>query len=51
MTNPTNTRRQFTALQKQEAASGNRELRREKDCFKLAAAPFAREQLPAKGFD
>jgi transposase-like protein len=28
----------------------NRELRREKDFFKLAAAHFAREQLPQKGF-
>ena len=27
-----------------------RELRREKDFFKLAAAHFAREQLPQKGF-
>ena len=28
----------------------NRELRREKDFFKLAAAHFAKEQLPQKGF-
>jgi len=28
----------------------NRELRREKDFFKLAAAHFAKEQLPVKGF-
>ena len=28
----------------------NRELKREKDFFKLAAAHFAREQLPPKGF-
>ncbi len=108
MTNPTQTRRQFTALQRQDAvelclAEGltcravaqrlglpnstlvkwvrqaridrgdlgatvqgqltsneraelnrlrkeNRELKREKDFFKLAAAHFAREQLPPKGF-
>ena len=108
MTNPTKTRRQFTALQRQEAVelclaegltcrtvaqrlglpnstlakwvrqaridrgdlgatdqgqltSGeraelnrlrteNRELKREKDFFKQAAAHFAREQLPPKGF-
>ena len=108
MTNPTKTRRQFTALQKQEAvelclAKGlscravaqrlgvpnstlakwvrqaridrgdvgatdqgqltsderaelnrlckeNRVLKREKDFFKLAAAHFAIEQLPPKGF-
>ena len=108
MTNPTKTRRQFTALQKQEAVElclaedltcravsqrlgvpnstpakwvrqaridrgdiratdqgqltsderaelnrlrkENRELKREKDFFKLAAAHFAREQLPPKGF-
>ena len=108
MTNPTKTRRQFTALQKQEVvelclaedltcravaqrlgvpnstlAKGvrqaridrgdigatdqgqlmideraelnrlrkeNRELKREKDFFKLAAAHYAREQLPPKGF-
>jgi transposase-like protein len=30
--------------------TGNRELKREKDFFKLAAAHFAREQLPPKGF-
>ncbi len=28
----------------------NRELRREKDFFKLAAAHFAKEQLPPRGF-
>lgn len=28
----------------------NRELKRENDFFKLAAAHFAREQLPPKGF-
>ena len=28
----------------------NRELRREKDFFKLAAAHFAKDQLPQKGF-
>ena len=28
----------------------NRELRREKDFFRLAAAHFAREQLPRRGF-
>ncbi|APD47201.1 transposase [Synechococcus sp. CS-602] len=108
MTNPTKTRRRFTAQQKQEAVafclqedlscsavaqrlglpssslanwvrqaridrgdSGpkdqglltseerselnrlrqeNRELRREKDFFRLAAAHFAKEQLPPRGF-
>ncbi len=108
MTNPTRTRRRFTAQQKQEAIdlclqeglSGNavaqrlglpssslarwvrqarvdrgqagprdegllsseeraelnrlrkenRELRREKDFFRLAAAHFAKEQLPPRGF-
>jgi transposase-like protein len=29
----------------------NRELRREKDFFRLAAAHFAKEQLPPRGFD
>jgi transposase len=28
----------------------NRELRREKDFFRLAAAHFAKEQLPPRGF-
>ena len=28
----------------------NRELRREKDLFRLAAAHFAKEQLPPRGF-
>ena len=28
----------------------NLELRREKDFFKLTAAPFAKEQLPPRGF-
>jgi len=108
MTNPTKTRRQFTAQQKQEAIElclreglscnavaqrlglstsslakwvrqaridrgdfgppdqgqltsderaelarlrkENRELRREKDFFRLAAAHFAKEQLPPRGF-
>jgi transposase-like protein len=108
MTNPTKTRRRFTALQKQEAIDlclqegiscnavaqrlglpssslarwvrqaridrgqagprdqgllsseeraelnrlrkENRELRREKDFFKLAAAHFAKEQLSPRGF-
>ena len=108
MTNPTRTRRRFTALQKQEAIDlclqegiscnavaqrlglpssslarwvrqaridrgqagprdqgllsseeraelnrlrkENRELRREKDFFKLAAAHFAKEQLSPRGF-
>ncbi len=27
-----------------------RELRREKDCFRLSAAHFAKEQLPPRGF-
>ena len=108
MTNPTKTRRRFTAPQKQEAVAlclseglsctsvaqrlglpisslakwvrharidrgdfgppeqgqltseeraelarlrkENRELRREKDFFRLAAAHFAKEQLPPRGF-
>jgi len=108
MTNPTKTRRRFTAQQKQEAIAlclteglsctavaqrlgipvsslakwvrqaridrgdfgppdqgqltseeraelarlrqENRELRREKDFFRLAAAHFAKEQLPPRGF-
>jgi len=108
MTNPTKTRRRFTAQQKQEAVElcltdglsctavaqrlelpngslakwvrqaridrgdfgppeqgqltceeraelarlrkENRELRREKDFFRLAAAHFAKEQLPPRGF-
>ena len=94
MTNPTKTRRRFTAQQKAEAAQRlglpssilarwvcqarvdrgqpgprdqglhtseeraelnqlrkeNRELRREKDFFRLAAAHFAKEQLPPRGF-
>jgi transposase-like protein len=33
-----------------ELRKENRELRREKDFFKLAAAHFAKEQLPPRGF-
>ena len=43
----------LTSDERQELArlrKENRELRREKDFFKLAAAHFAKEQLPAKGF-
>jgi len=43
----------LTTEERQELArlrKENRELRREKDFFKLAAAHFAKEQLPAKGF-
>jgi transposase len=43
---PTSQERQELARLRKE----NRELRREKDFFKLAAAHFAKEQLPAKGF-
>ena len=43
----------LTSEERQELAQlrkENRELRREKDFFKLAAAQFAKEQLPVKGF-
>lgn len=65
MTNLTRSRRRFTAQQNQESVElclsegrqelarlckENRELRREKDFAKLAAAYFVKEQLPAKGF-
>jgi len=43
----------LTSEERQELAGlrkENRELRREKDLFKLAAAHCAKEQLPAKGF-
>ncbi|MBD1194945.1 hypothetical protein [Vulcanococcus sp. Clear-D1] len=43
----------LTSDERQELArlrKENRELRREKDFFKLAAAHFAKEQLSPKGF-
>ena len=43
----------LTSDERQELArlrKENRELRREKDVFKLAAAHFAKEQLSPKGF-
>jgi transposase len=44
---------QLTSEERAELArlrKENRELRREKDFFRLAAAHFAKEQLPPKGF-
>ena len=44
---------QLTSKERAELAQlrkENRELRREKDFFKLAAAHFAKEQLPPRGF-
>ena len=44
---------QLTSEERAELAQlrkENRELRREKDFFKLAAAHFAKEQLPPRGF-
>jgi len=44
---------QLTSNERAELAQlrkENRELRREKDFFKLAAAHFAKEQLPLRGF-
>ena len=44
---------QLTSEERAELArlrQENRELRREKDFFRLAAAHFAKEQLPPRGF-
>ena len=44
---------QLTSEERAELArlrKENRELRREKDFFRLAAAHFAKEQLPPRGF-
>ena len=44
---------QLTSEERTELArlrQENRELRREKDFFRLAAAHFAKEQLPPRGF-
>jgi transposase-like protein len=44
---------QLTSEERAELArlrKGNRELRRGKDFFRLAAAQFAKEQLPPRGF-